>query len=63
MRGAVANGSDHEKMIFVEPIPNEVRQYLSSQLAYIDRPATSFAHPRGHQNTSLPIWSLRPTGR
>ena len=39
MRGAVANGRGHEKIIFVEPVPNEVLQFLSSvrSLAH-DRP-------------------------
>jgi hypothetical protein len=27
VRGAVANGRGHEKVFFVEPIPNEVRQW------------------------------------
>ena len=39
VRSAVANGSGHEKMVFLEPIPNEVRQFLSSlrSLAHANR--------------------------
>jgi hypothetical protein len=46
VRGAVANASDHEKMIFVEPIPNEVRLRLSSpRFRSHDRPANIIALP------------------
>jgi hypothetical protein len=63
VRGAVANGRGHEKLLFVEPIPNEVSGSLSHfDTCHLTHDRASSVHHHGHHNTNPQTWYLHLTG-
>ncbi len=62
----VRNITSEEKLVFLEPIPNEVREFFdlyhgSSTLVLID--ATSSLQNRGRKSGAHLTWFLLPTGK
>jgi hypothetical protein len=52
-----------DKLVFLEPIPNEVCASVGLTMHSTEIAVLSFAHHRGPQINSYPTWFSYPTGK